>query len=295
MVSAHGLLGPDLSTTNYFRRAMQGALGRDHGVMQPLNRRAYYYAAPAFGDDGQVRGALVVVADVEDVEWDWRGSNPAVFFTDQRGQVFISNRSELIFRTGLSGRGGLNPANGAQLPFSATNVGSHEIWQIDWGPYSPRRALHLTRDLPVVGLIGGVLVDVAPARRLAGLQVATVAAICLAFGALLYLATVRRRTLAEANAVLESRVAARTRDLSDTNAQLRREVTERQEAEAALTQAQADLVQAGKLSALGQMSAGISHELNQPLMAIRSFAENGAQYLERGQVDVAGEDRKSVV
>jgi len=287
MVSAHGLLGPDLSTTNYFRRAMQGALGRDHGVMQPLNRRAYYYAAPAFGDDGQVRGALVVVADVEDVEWDWRGSNPAVFFTDQRGQVFISNRSELIFRTGLSGRGGLNPANGAQLPFSATNVGSHEIWQIDWGPYLPRRALHLTRDLPVVGLIGGVLVDVAPARRLAGLQVATVAAICLAFGALLYLATVRRRTLAEANAVLESRVAARTRDLSDTNAQLRREVTERQEAEAALTQAQADLVQAGKLSALGQMSAGISHELNQPLMAIRSYAENGAAYLERGQKDMA--------
>jgi len=122
MVSAHGLLGPDLSTTNYFRRAMQGALGRDHGVMQPLNRRAYYYAAPAFGDDGQVRGALVVVADVEDVEWDWRGSNPAVFFTDQRGQVFISNRSELIFRTGLSGRGGLNPANGAQLPFSGVEA-----------------------------------------------------------------------------------------------------------------------------------------------------------------------------
>jgi len=276
LVSARGLLGPDLAGTEYFRRAMQGALGRDHGVMQPLNRRAYYYGAPVFAGDGRVRGALVVVADVEDVEWDWRGSNPAVFFTDQGGQVFISNRSELLF-----------PNRPGWEAVRYRSVSSHEIWQIDWGPYLPRRALHLTQRLAVVGLVGEVLVDVAPARRLAGLQAATVAAICLAFGALLYLATERRRTLAQANAVLESRVGARTRDLSDSNAMLRREVAERQEAEAALKQAQADLVQAGKLSALGQMSAGISHELNQPLMAIRSFAENGAQYLERGQVDVA--------
>ena len=49
--------------------------------------------------------------------------------------------------------------------------------------------------------------------------------------------------------------------------------------------AQDDLVQAGKLSALGQMSAGISHELNQPLMAIRSFADNGSAFLARGKAD----------
>ena len=48
-------------------------------------------------------------------------------------------------------------------------------------------------------------------------------------------------------------------------------------------------MQAGKLSALGQMSAGISHELNQPLMAIRSFAENAELLLERGQVQAAGQ------
>ena len=73
-----------------------------------------------------------------------------------------------------------------------------------------RHALHLTLDLPVIDMTAEVLVDVAPARRLAGLQAAAVAAICLAFGALLFLATERRRTLAEANAVLESRVAQRT-------------------------------------------------------------------------------------
>ncbi|MEM7321175.1 MAG: ATP-binding protein, partial [Pseudomonadota bacterium] len=72
--------------------------------------------------------------------------------------------------------------------------------------------------------------------------------------------------------------------------QLRREIAERQDAEAALKRAQADLVQAGKLSALGQMSAGISHELNQPLMAIQQFAENGTAFLDRGKSDLAGDN-----
>ena len=76
--------------------------------------------------------------------------------------------------------------------------------------------------------------------------------------------------------MLEARVKERTQALTDANTHLLREVHERKEAEAALTRAQADLVQAGKLSALGQMSAGISHELNQPLMAIQQFAENGS-------------------
>ncbi len=48
-----------------------------------------------------------------------------------------------------------------------------------------------------------------------------------------------------------------------------------------------DLVQSAKLAALGQMAAGISHELNQPLAAIRSHAHNGAILLERGRGDEA--------
>ena len=105
--------------------------------------------------------------------------------------------------------------------------------------------------------------------------------------ALLLWTVERRRVLAEANALLETRVAARTAELSGANMLLRREVAERQEAEAALKRAQAELVQAGKLSALGQVSAGLSHELNQPLMAIRQFAENGALLVSRGKTEDA--------
>ncbi|GGH20253.1 two-component system, NtrC family, C4-dicarboxylate transport sensor histidine kinase DctB [Cribrihabitans marinus] len=287
LVSARRQLSADVSGTPFFQRALHGAVGRDHGVSGPLDQRAYYFAAPDFAGDGKVRGALIVAVDVAHVEWDWRGNAPAVFFTDDSGEVFITNRSELLFWRRPDGAAGLLPPEGPPRRFQARHVGRFEIWRLDWGPYLPARALHLIRDLPVIGMRGEVLVDAAPARRLAGLQAAAIAAICLAFGAVLFLVTERRRALAQVNAVLESRVAARTKALSAANARLRREVAERQEAEAALKRAQADLVQAGKLSALGQMSAGISHELNQPLMAIQQYAENGAALLQRGRSGTA--------
>ncbi|SFU13277.1 sensor histidine kinase [Sedimentitalea nanhaiensis] len=294
LVSANGLTANDVSEAPYFRRALQGALGSDHGIRPPLNRRAYYYAAPAFDATGRVRGAVVVVADVASIELAWPGSAPAVFFTDANGEVFITNRFELLFWTRPASGVGLAPPEGPALAFRATQTGGHDIWNIRWGPYVPNRALHLQRHLPIVALTGEILVNAAPARRLAGLQASAVAAICLAFGAMLFLATERRRTLAQANAVLEGRVAKRTQALSAANAHLRQEIGERMEAETALKRAQDDLVQAGKLSALGQMSAGISHELNQPLMAIRSFAENATMYLERGRSDAASDNLRRI-
>lgn len=288
--SARGPLGVDLGHTAYVKRAMQGALGSTHGVRGAFNERVFYYAAPVFGDTSRVLGVVVVVVNIAAIEWDWVGGNPAVFFTDDAGDVFISNRSELVFWRKTDAQAGLVPPHGIAPPFDSYQLGQHEVWKLGWGPYLPQTALHLTRALPVVGLIGEGLMDVRPAQRLALLQAAVVAALFLAFGAMLFVATERRRTLAQANAMLEARVTERTAALEQSNVQLRSEASEREEAQTALAQAQADLVQASKLSALGQMSAGISHELNQPLMAIRSFAENGLQFMERDKPEKATEN-----
>ena len=279
-----------LGSAAFVGRALQGALGWGHGPSLPRTARAYFHAAPIFGPDGRVTGALVVSTDLNGIDYSWRGANPAVIFTDSAGEVWVSNRSELVFWRRPEGELGLAPPDTAPGDHSVDMVAGHEIWTLDWGPYLPREAMHLVKPLPVIGMTAEVLLDVAPARRVAMTQAAAVGALCLAFGALLYLATERRRTLARANAELEARVAARTSALREINDTLRREVAEREEAQAALARAQDDLVQAGKLSALGQMSAGISHELNQPLMAIRSFAENAVQFMERGKPERAAEN-----
>ncbi|AXX99702.1 sensor histidine kinase [Profundibacter amoris] len=265
LASSQGTTGGSVSDQPHFRRAMHGALGTTHSRLAGSNRRVFQFAAPIIESD-KILGAVVVVVDMEAIEEsDWRGDPNAVFFTDQDGVIFVANRSELVLRT--RGTGGFAPDR-------VRMFGDFEVWSVSSGPYIPRRALHLTQPLPIIGMTGEVLVSTAPAERLALLQAAAVAAVLLAFGAILFWVTERRRALADrleiearAKAELETRVQERTAELK---------------------QAQVELVQAGKLSALGQMSAGISHELNQPLMAIRSFAENAEQFLQRGKVDVAG-------
>lgn len=270
------------------RRALSGALGAGIAPFGEDQLRSYVFAAPSYTVGGGVRGVLVVAVDMDHVEQAWRGDRPAVYFTDTNGRVFVTNRSELLFWQ--IGQDGFLTAQGDTVGLIREDIGGHEIWRAKLGPYLPDPALRLVRDIPQVGMKATALIDVSPAERLALLQGAVAGLILLAFSTVVFWATERRRVLARANAQLENRVAARTAELSGTNMALRHEVAEREEAEAALKRAQDELVQAGKLSALGQMSAGLSHELNQPLMAIRQFAENGGLLLDRGKVDQAAQN-----
>jgi two-component system C4-dicarboxylate transport sensor histidine kinase DctB len=290
LAGTRGTLPQNLTGSAAFARAMDGALGTTHAMQPAGDSRIFQFAAPSFGADGRVNGALISVANAENVEFGWRGLQTAVFLVDEVGRVFMSNRSELLGWGKVPGEAQLVPPGGAPIRFAQSSSGPHEIWQIDLGPYLPRRALQVSEALPRIGMTGAALVDVAPAQRIAMLQAGAVGGMLLFFGALLLFAQERRRTLARANAELERRVADRTASLTETNLALRREIHEREEAEAALRRAQAELVQAGKLSALGKMSAGISHELNQPLMAIRQFAANGGAFLQRGTPDKAAEN-----
>ena len=95
--------------------------------------------------------------------------------------------------------------------------------------------------------------------------------------------TERRRHLAameRAQEELEERVEKRTADLQSANAKLLAEVEQHR-------QTQNELIQAAKLAVIGQMSAGINHELNQPLTAIRNYADNSVKFIEREQPEKA--------
>jgi two-component system C4-dicarboxylate transport sensor histidine kinase DctB len=82
-------------------------------------------------------------------------------------------------------------------------------------------------------------------------------------------------------------VAERTSSLQQMTHNLSEENAVRRQAEQKLRQAQSELVQAGKMAVLGQMSAGITHELNQPLTALRTMSDNAQVLIERGRLDEA--------
>jgi two-component system C4-dicarboxylate transport sensor histidine kinase DctB len=119
--------------------------------------------------------------------------------------------------------------------------------------------------------------DIARRVNLAFVVASLVLASLLLIG---FTALQRRRRLAEQLAMKD---AARQ--------ELEQRVNERTDE---LRAAQTDLVQATKLAALGHMSAGVSHELNQPLAAIRTYADNALTYLERGRTDTANENLQAI-
>ncbi len=107
------------------------------------------------------------------------------------------------------------------------------------------------------------------------------AALAFAFALLISQLFARRQTLLqtarrqeEQARLLEDKVAERTQELQD---------------------AQASVVQAGKLALLGQVAASISHEINQPLGAIRNYAENASAFIVRGKHSRANENLERIV
>lgn len=71
------------------------------------------------------------------------------------------------------------------------------------------------------------------------------------------------------------------------NARLQREVAEREKVQKDLAVAEQTLAQSSKLAALGEMSAAVSHELNQPLAAMKTYLAGARLLLQRRRPDEA--------
>lgn len=101
----------------------------------------------------------------------------------------------------------------------------------------------------------------------------------------------RRRyisALQRANDELEGKVAARTCELEETNKQLRTEIAERKQAEEDARRHLMQLAHVNRVNTMGEMAAGIAHELNQPLSAIAGFTYAARSSLEQDASPASG-------
>lgn len=87
--------------------------------------------------------------------------------------------------------------------------------------------------------------------------------------------------LKEANETLELKIKERTAELLVANKQLQNELAERQQAEQALLESQALVLQQEKMASIGQLSAGIAHEINNPIGFIASNLGSLKKYTDK--------------
>jgi two-component system C4-dicarboxylate transport sensor histidine kinase DctB len=305
-------VGAEYRFRPYFDDAVKGGVGRFFGIGTISQVPGYFISQPVL-HDGRIVGVAVVKLNLE-----WfpgaDASEPLVV-TDDHGVIFLSSVPAWKYHTFRPLSGAIadtiwQTRQYAQQPIAPLPVtiertleGGAQIVRVGGGRNAPRYlATRRALGEPDWHLITMASVD--PVNRDA--RNATIVtgfgyvSLCLlAFYWRMRRARVRemmrsRALLQKAYAELNRRVAERTADLSQANEQLKKEVSERTRAEQELRAAHDELIQASKLAALGQMAAGITHELNQPLAALRSFSDNTRVFLERGDEASARENLEAI-
>ncbi|WP_420874518.1 sensor histidine kinase [Paraburkholderia tropica] len=309
---ADSFVGSEYRFRPYFIEAAQGNVGRFFGIGTISHDPGYYISQPVR------RGEKIVGVAVVKLNLEWFPGSDAsepLLVTDDHGVIFLSSVPAWKYRTvrplpaeivrSIDQTRQYARQDIAPLPASVERVlpGDADIVRIGSGLRAPRyletrRALgepdwHLVTMSPIDPVLDA-------ARNATVMTGFGYVSLCLlAFYWRMRRARVRevlrsRAMLQKAYAMLNDRVAERTADLSQANERLQREVAERTRTEQELRATQDELIQASKLAALGQMAAGITHELNQPLAALRSFSDNTRVFLARGQYDSAHENLEAI-
>ncbi len=271
-----------------------------------------YYFVQAVRRGGAYRGHIVVKVSLAPLEATWvdlaqRSQSEKLLVVDQNDVVIMSSVPAWKYRMlGAVNVEALN-ASGRYAGATLAPLGMDVERPADGGSMVVRIAdvqsvghsLHLAQERPVLPLAVRLvtLSDPSEVWRRARYAAWGGGAVGAALGLLaLYLLHRRRalqqlfrarNALQQAHDQLERQVDERTRELRQTNEELKRQIAQR-------LQAEDELMQAGKLAALGQMSAGISHEINQPLTALRALSRNTLLLLDSGRTRTVADNLRAI-
>ena len=250
-------VGANYGFRRYFRQAITEGGGTQF-ALGTVSRRPGLYIARRVGSPERPLGIVAVKVEFDASEQTWRNTTRGVYVTDKDGVVLLASRPEWRFKavdpSALGSRDvtadrrqfGVARFEKLALPSTGRLAGTVATPLVEAEQPVPPIGwtLHLLVD-PTSGVANSVT-----SGRLALLLFAALVA-AVATGTLFQ----RKRREAAAEAILTER----TRTLRE------------------------QLSQANRLATLGQVTAGVSHEISQPIAATRVFAENGRKLLDGGR------------
>lgn len=278
----HSFVGFNYAFRPYFQDAMAGKTGVFYAIGVTTGKPGAFLAAP-IRDGARVLGVVAVKLDLSAIEDSWVRSSTPLALSDRFGVLFLSAQPAWRYRS-------LDALPSDALAELQRTRQYGDITQrplrAQAGPLPGRQGQALVADEQTYLVQGRPMDDLdwhlllfsdpqhAMTQGLLAAALAGLASALLLAGAALGWQYHRRRAerlaarheLAQVVAALEQRIATRT---------------------AELTAANDTAVQTGKLALLGQMAAGISHEISQPLAALHTLADNAGAFLARGNPDAA--------
>ncbi len=309
------LVGSDMAYRPYFLEALAGRVGRHFAIGARRGEPGYFVSHP-IRDGARVVGVAAIKISLSPIEQIWEMLGAPALLADANQVVILSSQAEWRYtalaelplerRVDLQINRLYDDLRIARFPLPV-QLSVDEESQVVEGVLPAGNAV-LARGSAEMLVLGRAL-DGMDWRvlifsdlrgvRMQAMRYGILCGVAVAFVQLLLLYLLQRRRLLRqkleakqmlerVNTELEHKVAKRTRALSETNTRLRKEVAEREQAEQTLRAAQDELVHAGKMAVLGQLATGITHELTQPLGAIRTLSGNAREFLRRGDLDAVG-------
>lgn len=260
--SPTSFVGQDYSFRPYFSDAMRNGSGQLFAQGTVSGVAGLYLAQQLRGGEG----VIVTKVEFAELERNWRSAGDETFVVDANGTVLLTSNPALRFSSGPGKQADSGRSLSAQLPARYN----------DWSIIQRR---DIRRDV-FTARVGGTLLG-----GLTGLLAA------LGVWVLRNDRARRDRHRQE----LETLVTNRTEELEASNRRLRHEMEERTRSAARIQQLREELAQANRLAILGQISAGVAHEINQPLAAIRTYVDNAHKLIARGDTPSSLKSLASVI
>ncbi|MBO6755148.1 MAG: sensor histidine kinase [Roseibium sp.] len=277
------LVGRNYAFRPYFQSAIAGDEGRFFAIGATLGEPGLFLARPT-PVSGEPLGVAVVKVDMRGLERAWAEGGETVFATDRNGIIFLSSVADWRYKSLAPVPGPVRAAidetrqyaTQPLTPLTNTADPAAEVLTIDG-----RAFRHTVADVGLLDWQLHFLVPVEAARQT--VWPIWAGAIGLSLLYIVALLMLRGRALRRASAVLLQESAG----LRELNRRLTDEVEERKRVEAELIKAQEGLARSNRLAAVGQMSAAVAHELNQPLAALRMFVAGTRKFLQKQDLGAA--------
>ncbi|MBA4774598.1 MAG: sensor histidine kinase [Rhizobiales bacterium] len=307
-------VGSNYAFREYFQAAMKTGMSEHYALGNVSRRPGLYISRRIDAADGRPLGVVIAKVEFNRLETDWNIGGKPVYVVDRNGVVLMTSVPEWRFKT-------VAPIDEAQrkiiseslqfgnealstLPFRAARRASEGVPLIHVDEPGSARGDYLRLEVPVPTTSWTLhyLQPVAPTLNAIireGRVVALATLMPLMALSALWLWR-RHKALKEkeeeqrARAELEMKVQERTRDLTKTRDDLQAEITLHEKTTGELRNVQHELVQANRLSILGQVAAGVAHEINQPVATIRAFADNARTLLKRDRLSEVTENLEDI-
>ena len=271
------ILGGNLRQSPYFVEAQRS--GDTVFTSAPRETGGFEFSySRVVSANGVVLGVIVVSVDLMKYERSWSGLQDAVLVTDSAGVVVLATEPQWRGLTQDEALARRDPpsaiakalevtADWAQNPPDAYVRGEAVMKTEARVPFRGWRIVTFTAYDSVRERVNGVL-----ALEIMGFAIALAAAFYV----------LSRRAMSESVSLQRESI-----ELRQLNTRLHREIAEREKVQKDLAVAELTLAQSSKLAALGEMSAAVSHELNQPLAAMKTYLAGARLLLQRKRYEEA--------